>query len=125
MKFGIGQSVPRTEDHRFLTGKGQFVDDCVHPHALHAAFVRSPLAHARILSVDTHEASEIEGVCSILTGTEYLADGLGGLSCHTVLPNMHQPIPLFTVHVTDQLQIFPDIHRSTFPGKQTMNTRQI
>ena len=52
-KPAIGQSLPRKEDHRFLTGQGRYLDDIVVPGALHAHFVRSPHAHARIL-VDRH-----------------------------------------------------------------------
>ncbi len=89
MKFGIGQSVLRTEDQRFITGQGRFVEDIVHPHALHAAFVRSPIAHARIVSVDCEAARKSADVHCVLTGADYLADQVGGLSCHTLLPGMH------------------------------------
>lgn len=91
MKFGIGQSVLRTEDRRFITGQGHYVEDAVHPHALHAAFVRSPVAHARIMSIDTELAAGTSGVRAVLTGADCLEDKLGGLSCHTILPNMHRP----------------------------------
>ncbi|MEP1207232.1 MAG: xanthine dehydrogenase family protein molybdopterin-binding subunit [Rhizobiaceae bacterium] len=91
MKFGIGQSVLRTEDQRFITGQGQYVEDAVHPHALHAAFVRSPMAHARIISIDSTAATTAPDVVTVLTGADYLAAGIGGLSCHTILPNMHRP----------------------------------
>ncbi|MEP0941656.1 MAG: xanthine dehydrogenase family protein molybdopterin-binding subunit [Rhizobiaceae bacterium] len=91
MKFGIGQSVLRKEDHRFITGTGQYVEDAVHPHALHAAFVRSPVPHAKLNSVDCEAAKSMPGVVRILTGADYSADGLGGLGCHTILPGMHRP----------------------------------
>ena len=91
MKFGIGQSVPRKEDHRFITGTGHYVEDAVHPHALHAAFVRSPVAHAKLISVDCETAGSMPGVVQILTGADYVADGLGGLGCHTILPHIHKP----------------------------------
>ncbi len=48
MKFGIGQAITRREDDRLLTGHGRFVDDLGEPGDLHAVFVRSPYAHARI-----------------------------------------------------------------------------
>ena len=57
MKFGIGQSVQRTEDERLLTGLGQFVDDVHRPDALHAVIVRSTVAHAKIVSVDSGAAA--------------------------------------------------------------------
>ena len=49
----IGKPVPRKEDHRFLTGNGRYLDDIEIPGALHACFLRTPFAHARILSIDT------------------------------------------------------------------------
>jgi carbon-monoxide dehydrogenase large subunit len=66
----IGQSVPRRNDRRLLTGAGTYVDDVHLPGTLHAAFVRSPHAHARILSVDTTAAREAPGVVAVFTGAE-------------------------------------------------------
>ena len=63
----IGAPIRRKEDRRFLTGQGQFVDDIKLPNMLHAAIVRSPHAHARILSIDTSAALAMEGVVSVLT----------------------------------------------------------
>ena len=54
----IGKSVPRREDRRLLTGKGEFVADLKLPGMLHAAFVRSQVAHGRIKSVDLSQALE-------------------------------------------------------------------
>ena len=50
---GIGARVTRKEDHRFLTGNGQYTDDITLPHQSYAAFVRSPHAHATINSIDS------------------------------------------------------------------------
>jgi len=66
----VGQPVRRKEDHRFLTGQGQYTDDLVLPGLLHIAFVRSPYAHARIMSIDTREALAMPGVTDVLTGIE-------------------------------------------------------
>ncbi len=63
----IGAPIRRREDRRFLTGRGQFVDDVKLPNMLHAAIVRSPHAHARILSIDTAPAREMPGVVDVLT----------------------------------------------------------
>ena len=63
----IGAPIRRKEDRRFLTGRGQFVDDVRLPNALHAAIVRSPHAHARILSIDTGPALEMPGVVAAYT----------------------------------------------------------
>ena len=58
----IGRSLRRREDRRLLTGQGQFVADLVLPRMLHAVFVRSPVAHARIRSVDLSRAAAAPGV---------------------------------------------------------------
>ena len=63
----IGAPIRRKEDRRFLTGRGQFVDDFKLPNVLHAAIVRSPHAHAHILSIDTGAAREMPGVVDVLT----------------------------------------------------------
>ncbi len=63
----IGQRVRRKEDPRLLTGRGQFVDDIALPGMLHVAFARSPVARARILSIDTAVARDIPGVHAIYT----------------------------------------------------------
>jgi carbon-monoxide dehydrogenase large subunit len=76
VKNGVGQSVLRKEDFRLLTGKGEFSDDLNLPGQAHAIMVRSPHAHARVLSVDVRAAREAPGVLAALTGQEYLAAGL-------------------------------------------------
>src|SRR6476619_7549313 len=66
----IGRSLLRREDRRLLTGQGQFVADLVLPGMLHAVFVRSPLAHARIRAVDLSRAAAAPGVALALSGIE-------------------------------------------------------
>ncbi len=66
----VGQSVKRREDPRLLSGHGTFVDDISFPGLLHAAFVRSHMAHARIASVDTEAARALPGVIAVLTAAE-------------------------------------------------------
>ena len=63
----IGAALTRKEDVRFLTGSATFLDDVKLPGTLHAAFVRSPHAHARITAVDTAKALMIPGVVAVLT----------------------------------------------------------
>jgi len=63
----IGQRVPRKEDPRLLTGRGQFVDDISLPGMLHVAFVRSPIARGKILSIDLEAARDLPGVHAIYT----------------------------------------------------------
>ena len=74
---GIGARVARKEDRRFITGAGRYVDDMVVPGMKHAAFVRSPHAHADITSVDVSAAKDMPGVIGVLTGREIKADGIG------------------------------------------------
>jgi carbon-monoxide dehydrogenase large subunit len=78
---GFGAAVRRKEDRRFITGKGQYVDDMNRPNQLFAAIVRSPLAHARLDKVDTSQALKVPGVVAVLTGADMAADGIGGLPC--------------------------------------------
>jgi carbon-monoxide dehydrogenase large subunit len=66
----IGQHLPRKEDYRLLTGRGRYVDDIDVPGALHACFVRSPHAHARILGIDAQAALEMPGVVAVVTGAD-------------------------------------------------------
>ncbi|WP_316238112.1 xanthine dehydrogenase family protein molybdopterin-binding subunit [Bradyrhizobium sp. SZCCHNR1015] len=77
MRFGAGQPVKRLEDQRLLTGKGQFIDDKAEDGALWLYVLRSPHAHARILSIDTAAAREIAGVQAIYTGADLVADDVG------------------------------------------------
>jgi len=65
---GIGHSVKRKEDDRFIRGQGNFVDDIHLPGMLHMAILRSPVAHARIRSIDTSRASALPGVVAVVTG---------------------------------------------------------
>ncbi len=73
---GIGQAVKRKEDLRFLTGQGSYGDDLRLPGLLHAVLVRSPYAHARIVAIDKSAALRAPGVHAVLTGADYIADGL-------------------------------------------------
>ena len=65
-----GARVRRVEDARLLTGHGTFVDDIVRPGMLHACFVRSPLARARVLGIDASEALELPGVYGVFTAAD-------------------------------------------------------
>ena len=78
---GLGSSVARREDRRFLMGKGRYTDDLRLPDQATAVFVRSPHAHAAIRSIDTAQALAAPGVLAVLTGADVAADGLGGIPC--------------------------------------------
>ncbi|HEV2303579.1 MAG TPA: xanthine dehydrogenase family protein molybdopterin-binding subunit [Stellaceae bacterium] len=66
----IGRSVPRPDLERLLQGRGSFVSDMALPRMLHAAFARSPHAHARILRIDREAARAMPGVVAVVTGAE-------------------------------------------------------
>ena len=66
----VGRSLLRREDRRLLTGRGQFIADLDLPGMLHAVFVRSPVAHARIRSVDLSRAAAAPGVACALSGAD-------------------------------------------------------
>ena len=79
MTFGIGQSVKRVEDQRFLTGRGRYVDDLVLPRQTWGVTVLSPHAHARIRKVDVTRAAAVPGVVCVLTGADAVAERIGTL----------------------------------------------
>src|SRR5437867_13324667 len=76
LKGFIGESIKRKEDNRFIRGKGNYVDDIVLPGMLHMEILRSPLAHARITSIDASKAWTIPGVRLVLTGETMAARNL-------------------------------------------------
>ncbi|MGB7256450.1 MAG: xanthine dehydrogenase family protein molybdopterin-binding subunit [Pseudolabrys sp.] len=78
---GIGASVRRKEDLRFITGKGQYTDDVIRPGETRAIFVRSPHARAKIKSIDASAARKMPGVVAVLTGAELATDKIGNLIC--------------------------------------------
>src|SRR6476660_6655528 len=65
---GVGHSVKRKEDARFIRGRGQFFDDITLPGMLHMEILRSPYAHARVNSIDTSAAAALPGVVAVVTG---------------------------------------------------------
>ena len=81
----IGQPLPRNEDARLLTGRGQFTDDFNFPGQAYAAMVRSPHAHARIVGIDHSTARTMPGVLGVFTGADCVADSLGAIP--------HDPLP--------------------------------
>lgn len=103
----VGASVLRSEDPRILTGAGRYVDDLTMPGMLHAAFVRSYVAHGRVTNVDAEAARAIPGVVAVYTGEELQAlvtegappvggmfGGRGG--------------PKFTILATDKVRLVGD-----------------
>src|SRR2546429_7389967 len=75
----FGKSIKRTEDPRFITGRGKYVDDLKLPGMTYAAFVRSPHAHARIKGIDVSAAKSHPGVVAVYTGKDMT--GVNSLPC--------------------------------------------
>ncbi len=73
---GLGHSVMRKEDERFLRGKGTYFDDVVLPDMLHMELLRSPLPHARVVSIDASAAEALPGVVAVITGEALAAHNL-------------------------------------------------
>ncbi len=87
-KFGIGQPVPRKEDPTLLRGEGRYTDDLSLPGQAHAVFLRSRVAHGRIVSLDVAAARAMPGVLAVLTGPDLAAAGF-----RTLPPGMQAPRP--------------------------------
>jgi aerobic carbon-monoxide dehydrogenase large subunit len=90
---GIGKSVPRREDARLLTGRGQYANDFSLPGQAYACLVRSPHAHASIASIDLSRAIGCPGVFTVLTGSDAASDGLRPIPHSPVPANPHE-VPL-------------------------------
>ena len=111
----VGTAHTRREDDRFLTGRGRFVDDIRLPGEAHAAFVRSPHAHARIASIATDRARALPGVLAVLTGEDWRRDGGGDtdvlwdIASHDGTPMACAPRPVFAAgearHVGDTVAL--------------------
>ena len=78
---GIGASVRRKEDHRFLAGRGNYTDDINRPGQAHAVIKRSDRPHAKLLGIDSAAARAMPGVIAVYTGADMQADGVGGVPC--------------------------------------------
>ena len=107
LEKSVGKSIKRKEDQRFLTGKGNYVDDIVRPNQVIAHIVRSQVAHAKITKLDTTAAAKMPGVVAIFTGADVAADKIGGLPCGWLVtgkekvPQVEPPHPIL---VTDEVR---------------------
>ena len=90
---GIGASVKRREDFRFIKGLGKYTDDIVLPDQVHCYFLRSSVAHARIKSIDISAAKAAPGVVAVYTHEDLDAAGVGGVPCGWLITDRHgQPM---------------------------------
>jgi carbon-monoxide dehydrogenase large subunit len=103
-----GASIKRSEDPRILTGRGRYVDDLKLPGMLHAAFVRSPLAHGRVLAVDVSAARALPGVVLVLTGTDLEAVTVSGQDPLFAMMGGGGPAPEYTLLATDKVRFVGD-----------------
>jgi carbon-monoxide dehydrogenase large subunit len=101
----VGVSVPRVEDERILTGRGRYLDDIVLPGMLEGAFLRSDLAHARIVSIDAERARAMPGVAAVITAAEL--DGVvSPLQVDAELPGYQRPV--YTALAGDKVRFAGD-----------------
>ncbi len=106
-RAGVGQSVRRHEDERFLTGRGRFGDDLNLPGQISAWLLRSPHAHAEIAAIGVAQAAAAPGVLAVLAAADYLADGM-------------RPMPHFPA-----AQSPPDITLANTDGSQPVVPHQM
>jgi carbon-monoxide dehydrogenase large subunit len=95
VKGGIGQSIPRKEDARFIRGKGNYVDDIKLPGMLYLDIARSPYAHAKIKAIRTEKALKVPGVLAVITGKDLEAAGLAWMP--TLMSDKQMVLPVDTV----------------------------
>jgi len=88
----FGARMPRKEDRRLVTGKGKYIADFVLPGMLHAVFVRSEVAHARIRGIDTSEAMAMPGVVAVYTG-ESIKSQMKSMTQKVLIPNLPAQYP--------------------------------
>jgi carbon-monoxide dehydrogenase large subunit len=86
-QFGMGQSVRRSEDRRFITGTGRYTDDITLPRQTAGYVLRSPHAHAAIRAIDAAAARAAPGVLAVYTGADLERDGIGRIPCVVPLKN--------------------------------------
>ena len=87
-RFGSGREVRRIEDAELLVGAGRLVDDVSLPSQAYVRFLRSPHAHARIVSIDAQAAKAMPGVITVLTGADLAAAGVKRIP---LAPMFHRP----------------------------------
>ncbi len=86
-QFGMGQPVRRSEDRRFITGRGRYTDDITLPRQAAGYVLRSPHAHATLRTVETAAAQAAPGVLAVFTGADLERDGIGRIPCVVPLKN--------------------------------------
>jgi aerobic carbon-monoxide dehydrogenase large subunit len=111
----IGRPIPRFEDLRLVRGAGGYTDDIVVPGQTYTVFVRSPHAHARIVSIDA-SAARRPGVVAVLTGEDYVADGHIGMS-HMPNPADANDVKIATFVVTAEQKVLDELQLPLAVGR--------
>jgi carbon-monoxide dehydrogenase large subunit len=94
----LGESIPRKEDERFITGAGLYVEDVQLPGMLYAAFVRSAHAHAYVRKIDVTHAREIPGVVAVITGNEWP-------ELSATLPELNGSVTLISPYIDSMITV--------------------
>ena len=103
----MGTRLPRKEDLRLITGQGKYVADIVLPGMLHAVFVRSDYAHARLVNVDVSAALEAPGVVAVITGEE-MKTQCRSMRQPVLLPNLPAKYPTYYGLAVDKVKFHGD-----------------
>lgn len=103
----MGARLPRKEDLRLITGQGRYVADIVLPGMLHAVFVRSDYAHARLVKVDVSAALEAPGVVAVITGEE-MKTQCRSMRQPVLLPNLPAKYPTYYGLAVDKVKFHGD-----------------
>jgi aerobic carbon-monoxide dehydrogenase large subunit len=104
----IGRPMPRFEDLRLVRGAGNYTDDVSVPEQAYAVFVRTPHAHARLVSIDVSAARARPGVLAVLTGVHYIADGHIGMA-HMPNPADAHDVKIPTFEPTAERKILNEL----------------
>jgi aerobic carbon-monoxide dehydrogenase large subunit len=104
----IGRPMPRFEDLRLVRGAGNYTDDISVPEQAYAVFVRTPHAHARVVSIDVSAAWARPGVLAVLTGVHYIADGHIGMA-HMPNPADAHDVKIPTFEPTAERKILNEL----------------
>jgi carbon-monoxide dehydrogenase large subunit len=104
----VGASVKRSEDPRILSGRGRYIADLKLPGMLHAAFVRSPLAHGRVLSVEAGAARELPGVVAVYTGADLDEMTVRSPDFMAAMMSGGGPLPEYSLLATDKVRLVGD-----------------
>ena len=100
----IGEKVKRVEDHRLLIGEARYLDDIKLPGMLHAVFIRSSYAHAKILKISVDAAKKISGVYKIITAKE--------LSNNNVSDRLPLAFPSGLLHSSAMPKILAEVYKA-------------